>query len=77
MLSYFHDPSTILARIKHHVQSHRVTVLVTHWWEYFRDGNTDERFVHALHETADYLADSPDIKVVSFADINTSEVVLN
>src|SRR5262249_28348270 len=32
----------------------QLTVLVTHWWEYFRDGNPDEEFIRVLHQTADY-----------------------
>ena len=77
MLSYFHPPGSILPRIKQHVESHRVTVLVTHWWEYFRDGNVDEALINVLHETADYLASVKDLKMISFAEIGNGEVALN
>jgi peptidoglycan/xylan/chitin deacetylase (PgdA/CDA1 family) len=77
MLSYIHPPDTILSRIKEYVESHRVTVLVTHWWEYFRNGQPDEPFIEVLHETARYLATHPDIKVVSFAQVAKGEVAPN
>jgi len=77
MLSCFHDPSTILPRIKQHVESHHITVLVTHWWEYFRDRKPDERFIQVLHQTADYLASEPQTQVISFAQIAERERTLN
>jgi len=39
-----------------------LTVLVTHWWEYFRDGHPDEPFIDFLHDTAEYLAHNPEIR---------------
>jgi len=54
-----------------------LTVLVTHWWEYFRDHRVDEPFIDFLHETASYLATSPDIKVISFADLVNGHIPLN
>jgi hypothetical protein len=52
-------------------------VLVTHWWEYFRDGRPDEPFIDFLHETADYLATHPHLKVISFEDLATGKYPLN
>jgi hypothetical protein len=46
-----------------------LTVLVTHWWEYYRNGQPDESFIAVLHELADYLAGQNDIKVISFAQL--------
>ena len=77
MLSYFHAPATILPRIRQHIASHSITVLVTHWWEYFRNGKVDEPFIQVLHETADYLANERDLKVISFAELGKGEVALN
>lgn len=39
---------------------------MTHWWEYFRDGVPDEKFIAVLHQVADYLASQPDICVTTF-----------
>ena len=77
LLSYQHTLSTMLGGIFHYLQTQRLTVLVTHWWEYFRDGKPDEPFIDFLHETASFLATHPDVKVVSFADLAEGHVPLN
>ena len=59
------------------IQNRRLTVLVTHWWEYFPDGNPNKRFISLLHETADYLAAQPDIKVISFDKLAQGSLELN
>jgi hypothetical protein len=66
ILSYVRPPETILPAIRQVVESQPLTVLVTHWWEYFRDGKTDEAYIAALHATAEYLATHPDIAVIPF-----------
>jgi Uncharacterized protein conserved in bacteria (DUF2334) len=77
LLSYQHPSETMLDIIKRHISSQRLTVLVTHWWEYFRQGRPDEPFIHALHETAEYLATNPELKVISFDDLLTQSIPLN
>ena len=67
----------MLDQVKQSVLSRQLTVLVTHWWEYFPDGQTHEQFVQVLHETAMWLAGQPDLKVISFADLATGKVRLN
>jgi hypothetical protein len=52
-----------------HLQGRPLTVLVTHWWEYYRNGEPDEPFIAVLHELADYLAVQKDIKVISFGQL--------
>lgn len=59
------------------IESRHLTVLVTHWWEYFPGGKPDERFIRLLHQTADYLASQSGIKVISFADLTQSGLELN
>ncbi|HVU36432.1 MAG TPA: DUF2334 domain-containing protein [Opitutaceae bacterium] len=66
ILSYHRRPEDILPQIKATIAQRRVTVLVTHWWEYFRDGRPDEAFIAVLHATAEYLASHPDIAVTTF-----------
>lgn len=77
LLSYQHTLSTMLGGIFHYLQTQRLTVLVTHWWEYFRDGKPDEPFIDFLHETASYLATHPDLKVISFDDLAQGDYPLN
>jgi hypothetical protein len=52
-------------------------VVVTHWWEYFRGGVPDEKFIAVLHEVAIWLASRRDIRVVSFRDVASGNVSLN
>jgi hypothetical protein len=74
LLSYARPLDTMLENVKRAIAQSEVTVLVTHWWEYFRDGQTDENFIRVLHAVADYLAAQPDVRVVSFAELTrTSE----
>jgi Uncharacterized protein conserved in bacteria (DUF2334). len=77
LLSCHRDYNTMLDSVIQSVNSRRVTVLVTHWWEYFRDGEPDARFIDQLHETADYLGSAKDVRVVRFSDVAKAEVPLN
>jgi hypothetical protein len=54
-----------------------LTVLVTHWWEYFPGGNANENFIRILHQTADYLTSQENIQVISFADLIKGRLQLN
>jgi hypothetical protein len=76
-LSYHRDPATILPAIKEAIAARNLTVLVTHWWEFFRDGEPDHRFIKVLHETADYLSANPELKVVSFDDVAQGRVPID
>lgn len=77
LLSCYRDYDAILDRIKETVQSAQLTVLVTHWWEYFRNNEPDERFIDILHQTAAFLDNPAEIKVVSFGAVASGEVPLN
>ena len=66
----------MLDEIKKSVAGRRLTVLVTHWWEFFRSGEPDRPFIEVLHETAEFLANDPEIKVVSFDDVAAGKVPL-
>jgi hypothetical protein len=77
ILSCFKSYSGMVDRIVQQVNQRRLTVLVTHWWEYFRSGNPDDAFIGFLHETCEYLKSRPDVKVISFSDLVTSNVPLN
>lgn len=69
--------STMLGRITYYTQTQQLTVLVTHWWEYFLNGQPNEEFIDLLHETASFLATHPNVKVISFADLVKSKLPLN
>ena len=76
LLSYQRPYVTMLDEVKRAVLGRRLTVLVTHWWEYFRGTKSDERFIQILHDTAAWLASQPDIQVVSFDDVASGKVPL-
>jgi hypothetical protein len=67
----------MLDQIKRAVTRGRLTVLVTHWWEYFPNQKADPDFIGVLHAAANYLASSPSIRVLSFADLPTRNIPLN
>jgi hypothetical protein len=77
LLSYRRNYNTILNAVIQHVSTHRLTVLVTHWWEYFRDGRPDERLIKVLHETGNYLAKNREVTVISFDALLSGQVPLN
>ena len=67
----------MLDTIKGHIRRHQLTVLVTHLWEYFREGKPDEAFIAVLHSLADYLQNEPDLKGIAFSDLKRASVPLN
>lgn len=77
LLSWRRPYDSMLDEIIREIQHRKLTVLVTHWWEYFRDGQSDEAFITRLHEVAEYLAVQKDIRVVSFSDVAEGKVPLN
>lgn len=76
-LSYHRPYPSMLDEIKKSISSRRLTVLVTHWWEFFRTGEPDRPFIDILHQTADFLASDKEIKVISFADVADGGIDLN
>lgn len=76
-LSYRRPCGTMLDVIKASVPRRRLTVLVTHWWEFFHDKMPNESMISVLHATADYLANTRNIKVVTFADVEQGKIPLN
>lgn len=77
LLSCHRTYSTMLGGIFHYLQTQQLTVLVTHWWEYFRNGAADEPFIDFLHETAEYIATHPELEVISFEDLANGTIQLN
>jgi len=77
LLSYQRNYCTMLGGISHHLGTRQLTVLVTHWWEYFRHQGPDEPFIDFLHETAAYISSNPELKVISFDDLISERIPLN
>jgi hypothetical protein len=77
LLSAQRDYNSMLDQIIRSVNSRKVTVLVTHWWEYFANGRPNEAFIRVLHQTADYLASEKDLKVISFTELANSRLELH
>jgi hypothetical protein len=69
LLSYHRPYGVMLDEIKKAIAGRTLTVLVTHWWEYFRDRQPDEAFIEVLHQTAIWLSSQRGIKVISFDDL--------
>jgi hypothetical protein len=77
LLSCNRPYETMFDQIKARIENQKLTVLVTHWWEYFRKNQPDEPFIRVLHQTADYLANQPDIRVIACDDLIEQNVPLN
>jgi hypothetical protein len=69
LLSYHRPVATMLDEIKRTIESRHLTVLVTHWWEFFRGGEPDRAFIKVLHDLAGYLASNPNIQAISFEEV--------
>nr|MBI4657996.1 DUF2334 domain-containing protein [Verrucomicrobiota bacterium] len=74
LLSYRRPYETMFDRVQLAIRSQPLTVLVTHWWEYFRENRPDERFIGILHEVAKLLDKPSEIKVTSFDALAAREV---
>jgi len=70
LLSYQKDMATMLETVQRAVRGGELTVLVTHWWEYFDNHEPNRLFIAQLHKVAKWLAEDPDVEVVCFDDLN-------
>jgi hypothetical protein len=77
LLSYHRSFSRALQGIVHCLQRNQVTVLVTHWWEYFRTGKPDEPFIDFLHETLRHVARRSDVQVISFEAVASGKIAVD
>jgi len=69
LLSCHRPRQKILDSIIACLESRPLTVLVTHWWEYFPGGQADDELIAVLHETADCLSRRREIQVISFGEL--------
>ncbi len=77
LLSFRRPQGNMLASVRRAVEGASLTVLVSHWWEFFRGGAPDEGLIGIQHEVAGWLASRPDIRVVSFHDVARGAVPIN
>jgi hypothetical protein len=77
LLSCHRNYADMLDNIRNMIASQRLTVLVTHWWEYFRGGKPDSGFIKVLHDTVRFLESDPNVRVISFDDVIDSRIALN
>jgi hypothetical protein len=73
LLSHHRPCAAMLDEIKKAVAGRKLTVLVTHWWEYFGENRANDAFIEILHQTAAWLASQTDIKVISFDDLSKTQ----
>lgn len=76
LLAHTRDYRSQLPRLQESVRSRRLTVVVTHWWEYFRREQFDAAMLDVLHETAAWLASARDVRVITLDDIVAGRVPL-
>ena len=77
LLSRSSPRETLLENIQHTIEGQQLTVLVTHWWEYFPDGRPDMELIDILHRTAEYLANDPSIRVIPFTELIAEHIPLS
>jgi hypothetical protein len=77
LLSYKRERSTMLDNVRRAVLGSKLTVLVNHWWEFYRDGTPDDELIGMLHEVAQWLSSATDVRVVSFADVASGAVPIS
>lgn len=77
LLSCYRNYAGMLDNIRNTIANQRLTVLVTHWWEYFRNGKPDADFISVLHRSAELLESDPHTRVISFDDLIDSRLDLN
>lgn len=69
LLSYHRPLEGMLESVRRAVASQPVTVLVTHWWEYFYKGVPNEPFIEILHQVAEMLSKDPTVQVIRFSEL--------
>jgi hypothetical protein len=77
LLSFQRPQPRMLASVRSAVEGASLTVLVSHWWEFFRGGRPDDGLIGVIHEVAAWLASRPDIRVVTFGDVAAGRVPVN
>jgi hypothetical protein len=77
LLSYHRPRQIMVESVRKAVEGAALTVLVSHWWEFFRMGIPDEPLIGVMHEVAAWLGSRADVRVVTFADVARGNVPLS
>ncbi len=76
LLSHQRDLIRMLDTIRRTLENAPLTVLVTHWWEYFHRGQRNPAYIEVLHQTAALLARESDLRVITFDDLLSPDAAL-
>jgi hypothetical protein len=76
LLSHQRDLTRMLDTIHAALAGSPLTVLVTHWWEYYHQGRRNAAYLDVLHQTSALLANAPDLRVIGFDDLLTPDADL-
>jgi len=77
LLSYHRARAGMMDSVRDAIEGASLTVLVSHWWEFFRGGIPDDELIGTIHEVADWISSRSDIQVVTFSDVAGGRVPLN
>ncbi len=77
LLSFKRPRGTMLESVRRAVESTSLTVLVSHWWEFYPLGVPDDELIGVMHEVADWLSSRKDIRVVTFGAVASGGVPVN
>ena len=77
LFSFQRPREGVMPSVRRAVEGSSLTVLVSHWWEFYRDGVVDEPLMEVMHEAASWLGGRPDVRVVTFADVASGAIPLS
>jgi hypothetical protein len=77
LLSAQRPRDRMVEEVRRAISQRRVTVLVTHWWEYFPNGHSDANFIRQLHAVAELLERDPEVRVISFSELLGGAIQMN
>lgn len=69
LMSRYRPYDGMLAAVRNAIETFDTLVLVTHWWEFFPNGEADDALIDILHQVGDMLAARDDVSVVTFRDL--------
>jgi hypothetical protein len=77
LMSFQRPHGGMLDSVRQAVEGGTLTVLVSHWWEFFREGVPDDELIGVIHGVAGWLASRPDVRVVSFDGLASGRVPIS
>jgi hypothetical protein len=65
-LTRLYRPEFVLEMIKKRISEHELTILNTHWWEFFPNWQPDQPFIDVLHSLADFFYQNKEVRLIGF-----------